>query len=362
MDRERAVRAFRREPTDRIPHCEILSCPDAIQAITGIDPWERPLSAAREMARRYALDFWTMPTSDEPIPKLPDAPAFPEADGRTTVRWGQERSWHWDWGSRFPDVESCLRYDPLSDLDFRWMDPVVLDLSVSEDELVRVFQAEVDRVREANAGLALGYHGFYNTLFMWPLLMFGWENLLEMGALYEDETARLFRDFAEISRKVFRAWARTDIEVIYSHDDICFQRGPVFSPAFYRRHVYPYYEEFWSILKEAGKIVFFVCDGNIDAVVDDVLAAGADGCLSEVYTNWKEYKRKHPDKVLIGGGDSQIVRTNDKEAIRRMVLEMTELGKDMPGYFYCCGNHLPWDMPADGVRWYLDFCAEYGSR
>lgn len=314
------------------------------------------------MSRQYALDMWTMPTSDEPIPPLPDQASFTNEEGRVAVRWGQTESWHWDWGSKFPNPESCLAFDPLKDLDFRWLEPVGLDLSVSVEELAKVFQKEVDQVRVANDGLALGYHGFYNTLFMWPLLLFGWENILEIGALYPEETTRLFRDFAQISRKVFQAWARTDIEVIYSHDDICYQRGAVFAPAWYRKHLYPYYEEFWGYLKDAGKVVFFVSDGNIDAVCDDVIACGADGCLSEVYTDWKAYKAKHPNAVLIGGGDNRVVKSNDRERIRKMVLEMTELGKDMPGYFYCCGNHLPWDMPTDGVKWYLDFCAEYGRR
>lgn len=363
MDKQRALKAFRREPTDRIPHCEILSCPDAMEAITGIDPWEKPRSATLALVQRYALDFQMIPPDDTPTARLdPSQRVFTDAEGRQTARWGSGETWHWDWGAKFPDVESVLRHDPLEDLDFRWMDPVGWDLSMSDDELVAFLQKDLDFWREACGPHSLYYMGFYNTLFMWPLLTYGWENLLELGACYPDECKRILRDFAVLSRKVFTAWSRTDLEVVYSHDDICYQRGSVFSPAWLREFIYPYYEEFWGVLKAAGKNVFFVSDGNIDNVYDDVIACGADGCLSENFTNWWEYKRKYPDKVLIGGGDNQIVRTSDKDLIRKMVREMTDLGKDMPGYFYCVANHLPYDMPAEGVRIYLDACDEMGAR
>ncbi len=361
MDAQRAIKAFRRQPTDRIPHCEIFSCPDAMQSITGIDPWDKPRQAHLSLINKYALDVWTLP-KDEPIERLPEGTVFEDEKGRLQARWGQEKTWHWDWGSRFPTVESILDFDPLADLDYRWMDPIGLDLSVSEEELAAHFQKELDEQRKASQGAAIAYSGFYNTMFMWPLLVFGWENFLELGALYPDECARLIRDFSEVSRKVFKAWARTNLEVFSSHDDICYQRGTVFSPDWLRKNIYPYYEEFWGYLRDSGKVVFFVSDGNIDAVVDDVIACGVDGCLSEVFTNWKEYKRKHPNKVLIGGGDNQIIKTGDKALIEKMVAEMTELGKDMPGYFYCVGNHITYDMPVDGVKYYLDAADRMGRR
>lgn len=362
MGRERAIKAFRRQPTDRIPHCEIISCPAFIQYATGIDPWEMPRTAALKLLDRWDLDIYMVPPDDKPIPRLPDSTVFTDEFGRQTLRWGTEHTWHWDWGARFRTIDDVLKFDPLADLDFRWMEPVGWDLSVSVEELARVMQKELDGWRASNGDRAMYYLGFYNTLFMWPLLMFGWENLLEIGVSYPAEMERILRDYAQVSRKVFTAWSMTDLEVVYSHDDICYQRGAVFSPDWYRKYLYPYYEEFWSILKAKGKTVFFVSDGNIDLVADDIIACGADGCLSEVYTDWKAYKRKHPDKVLISGGDNRIVKTGDKDAIEKMVKEMVELGKDMPGYFFCVANHLPWDMPPQGIEYYLDACHKYGGR
>jgi hypothetical protein len=362
MNAERAIKAYRREPTDRIPHWEAFSCPDAIQLITGVDPWEKPKTANQELIKKYSLDVWNTPLEDKPMRRLEDGAVEVDEEGRETARWGQERTWHWDWGKKFATIDDVLCFDPLQDLDFRWMDPIGIDLTPEVDELAVTFQKQLDDQREANRGYAVGVHGLYNTLYMWPLLTFGWENFLELGASYPTECKRLLRDFAVISRKIFQAWSKTDLEAFYSHDDICFQRGPVFSPKWLSGNIYPYYEEFWGYLKEAGKVVYFVCDGNTDQVNGDVVAAGADGIFAESYTDLKDFKRRHPDKILLGGGDNQILKTGDRELIEGMVKDMTELGKDMPGYFYCVGNHIPWDVPAESAKLYFDLCEEYGRR
>ncbi|HPP73754.1 MAG TPA: uroporphyrinogen decarboxylase family protein [Armatimonadota bacterium] len=363
MNAERALNAFLRKPTDRIPHGEMISNPDAIQHITGIDPWEKPRSAQKALIERYAIDVWQLPEDDTPIEKIDDSSdTYEDEEGRKQARWGQEKSWHWDWGREFKTIDDVLAYQPLEHMDKRDLEPVGLDLTPSVDELAAQFQETLDKRRKANGNLALAHGGFYNTMFMWPLLTFGWELFLELGAAYPDECERLMKDFSELSRKVFKAWAKTDLEVFSSHDDICFQAGPTFSPAWLRRFIYPYYEEFWGYLKDAGKTVFFVCDGNVDQVADDVIACGADGILSEPYTNWREYARKHPDKILMGDGDNRIIKTGDKDAIYKMVKEMADFGRDLPGYFFCVSNHITYDLPPEGVKHYFDAAELYGRR
>lgn len=236
------------------------------------------------------------------------------------------------------------------------------DYRLDVEELAREIQEGANESRKSTGDRALVPGGFYNTIFMWPLLTFGWELFLELGAAYPDAMERLVAQFAIRSRKFFQAFALTDIEVIGSHDDICFARGPVFSPEWLRHIIYPYYEEFWGILKRAGKIVIFVCDGNVDDVSDDIFACGADGIRSESFTNWHRIAKKHPDKVLMGDGDNRIIASGDRQAIYGMVEEMTELGKRLPGYFYNVGNHLPWNLPAEAIRHYFDASEKYGWR
>ena len=363
MHRERALKVLNLEPVDRIPHWESLSNPDFEKLITGIDPYEHPRRAKEKLYRLYPIDVGIVPASDTPIPRPPEGQlTFADEDGRMRARWGTGTSWHWDWGHHFKSIEEVLLYQPLEHLDLRNGDIVAnYDYSVEVEAMAANFQRGLDASRKATGDLALVTIGYYNTLFMWPLLTFGWELFCQVAMLHKEEMQRLLRDFSERSRKVFKALALTDVEVVTSHDDICYQAGPAFSPTWLRENIYPYYEEFWGYLRRTGKKVIFISDGNVDAVADDVFACGAHGIRSEPYTNWRDIARRHPDKIIVGDGDNRIVSTCNREAISAMVSDMVDFGRAHPGYFMSVGNHLPWNLSPEGIKMYFDVSVEVGE-
>ena len=362
MARQRALRALAGERVDRIPHREHFANPYFEQALTGIDPWLHPQQAGRRLLELLPLDVGAVPTTDDPILRPAEGQdVFVDEQGRLSVRYGAGTSWHWHWGHRFRTIEDVLAYQPLEDMDQRNADVVAnLDYSLSVDELAHQFQVELDAQRAATGDLALVPAGYYNTLFMWPLLRFGWELMLELGAAYKEDMRRLLADFAVRSRKVFQAWAKTNVEVLTSHDDICYRAGPVFNPAWYREMLYPYYEEFWGYLHAAGVKVIFISDGNVDQVADDILACGANGVMSEPYTNWWQIARKHPDRLLIGDGDHRVLMTGDREAIFAMVARMAALGKSHPLYFMSLGNLLPHHLSLESLFAYFEASEKFG--
>jgi hypothetical protein len=364
MDRERALKAIQLEPTDRIPHWEAISNPEFEKLMTGIDPWEHPQKARQRLFELTPQDVGEAPISDEPLPRPADGQlSFVDEQGQRSARWGATTTWHWNWGESFASIDDVLAYDPLEHMDqcAIGIESAAYDYGLSLDELARQLQHKLDQARAVTGQRALVTGAFYNTLFMWPLLTFGWELFLELAApAYSQHMSHLLEQFAVRSRHIIQAWAKTDVEVFTSHDDICYARGPVFSPDWLRCMIYPYYEEFWTILKRAGKKVIFVCDGNVDLVADDIFACGADGIRSEPFTNWRKIAEKHPDRVLVGDGDNRIIATEDRDAIFRMVRGMTEWGKRYPGYFCCVGNHLPWNLSPQAIKHYFDASEEFG--
>jgi hypothetical protein len=202
--------------------------------------------------------------------------------------------------------------------------------------------------------------GFYNTMFMWPLLTFGWELFLE--TCLDPRFERIMDEFAEINRRVFRTFARLPVNFVVCHDDIVTSRGPTCSPAWMHKYVFPRYEEFWGIVKAAGKEVLFMVDGCIDAYADDVFACGARGIITEPHTDFKTIARKHKDCFLAGEGDNRILMRNDPDEIRKMVLSMVDTARMTGGYMMCCGNHIPWNVSPEGVKTYLDLSEELAWR
>jgi hypothetical protein len=280
-----------------------------------------------------------------------------------TVRWGDGETATFLHGEAyFKTPEEVFAFSPLEHADFRSWAHVVENHDFSSEEKIyekfrKNYPAEWGDTAPAGSAASAG---FYNTTFMWPLLTFGWELFLECSL--DERFERVMDEFAEINRRVFRAIARLPVNFVVCHDDIVMTRGPVCSPQWMHRYVFPRYEEYWSLLKSTGKEVIFMVDGCVDAYADDVFACGARGIISEPYTNYKAIARKHKDCFIAGEGDNRILNRNNPEEIRAMVESMAETGKMSGGYMMCIGNHIPWNVNPEGIKRYLDLCNEIGYR
>jgi len=342
----------------RIAHWEHWSNPEAATYITGIDYYEHPRSCMQRLNELYPFLDLPVPPTDDPLPRLH------EQQNRGKGRWGHEYRDYWqqeEAARRFRSREEMLRFSPLAQGDFTgWK--VVVDGDYSSEEVIyQRYRAQFpvewgDRAPEGSSASV----GFYNTMFMWPLLVFGYENFLSI--CLEPEFDRIMEEFAEINRRVFRAFARLPVNFVICHDDIVLSSGPVCSPQWMRKHIFPRYEEFWSILKSAGKEVIFMVDGCVDAFADDIMACGARGIISEPFTNYKALARKYENCFLAGEGDNRVLMRNDPREIRAMVESMVETGKMSGGYMMCIGNHIPFNVPGEAVKLYFDLSAELGYR
>jgi len=349
----------------RIPHWEHWSCPDAETYLTGIDYYEHPRQCRLKLAELYPQLGLGIPETDVPRPKpkldLAGESSATDEQGRHHVRWGDGVTSHWDWGHHFKTPEDVFAFSPLEQGDFTDI-PVVESHDYSEEEKLyelyrKNYPAEWgDTAPEGNGATV----GFYNTMFMWPLLTFGWELFLE--TCLDERFERIMDEFAEINRRVFRTFARLPVKFVVCHDDIVNSRGPVCSPAWMHKYVFPRYEEFWGMLKAGGKEIIFMVDGCIDAYADDVFACGARGIITEPYTDFKQIARKHRDCFLAGEGDNRILTRNDADEIERMVRSMVETAKMTGGYMMCIGNHIPWNVTPEGIKRYLDLSAKLAHR
>jgi DNA-binding NarL/FixJ family response regulator len=197
-------------------------------------------------------------------------------------------------------------------------------------------------------------------MFMWPLLTFGLELFLE--TCLDERFDRIMEEFAEINRRVFHIFARLPVNFVVCHDDIVTSKGPVCSPKWMHKHIFPHYEEQWAMVKAAGKQVIFMADGCMDAYADDVMACGASGIISEPMTDYKVIARRHKDCFLAGEGDNRVLSRNDPDEIRAMVNSMLGTARLTGGYMMCIGNHIPWNVPTDAVKLYLDYSRETAHR
>jgi hypothetical protein len=356
--------AFMGQGGSRLLHWEHWSNPDAETYLTGIDYYEHPRLCREKLRELYPMLELGIPAQDTPKMRPRLGGDGPSSDAAAhVVRWGDGTTGTFLHGEQFfKTPEDVFAFSPLEHADFTDWDFVVMNWDFSSEEgiyqkLRKDYPAEWGGT--APAGSTAGTW-FYNTTFMWPLLTFGWELFLE--CCLDDRFGRVMDEFAELNRRVFRAFARLPVNFITCHDDIVMTRGPVCSPRWMHKYVFPRYEEYWGILKAAGKEVLFMADGCMDAYADDVFACGARGIISEPYTNYKAIAKKHKDCFIAGEGDNRILSRNNPDEIKAMVESMVETARMSRGYMMCIGNHNPWNVSPEGIKRYLDLSSEAGYR
>ncbi len=344
--------------TNKISHWEHWSCPDAETYLTGIDYYDHPKLCRKRLAELYPQLNLDVPQTDEP--KIRPENQTDKSHGR----WGDSYRDHWQQdkaSNRFKSMEDMMRFSPLEQADFTGWNVVVDGDFSSEEVIYQRYRKDYpeewgNKAPEGNSAAV----GFYNTMFMWPMLVFGYENFMMM--CLEPEFERIMDEFAEINRRVFRAFARLPVNFAICHDDIVLSNGPVCSPEWMRKFIFPRYEEYWDILKKSGKEVIFMVDGCIDVFVDDVMACGARGIISEPYTNYKAIARRYENCFIAGEGDNRILNRNNPAEIRKMVESMAETGRMSKGYMMCIGNHIPFNTPPEAIKTYLDLSGELAYR
>ena len=355
---DEVYRSFMGQGSKQIAHWEHWSCPDAETLLTGVDYYAHPRLCRLKLQEVYPQLRLAIPETDKPILRPEDQ--VDPGHGR----WGDAYRDHWQQdvaSHRFTSFEDMLKFSPLQQADFTgWR--TVAEGDFSSEEIIyqryrKNYPAEWgDKPREGVADTVF----FYNTMFMWPMLVFGYENFLNL--CLEPEFERIMDEFAEINRRVFRAFARLPVNFAICHDDIVLTNGPVCSPAWMKKYIFPRYEEYWGILKQAGKEVIFMVDGCVDAYADNVMACGARGIISEPFTDYKRLARRYRDCFLCGEGDNRVLMRNNPAEIRAMVEKMVETGRMSRGYMMGIGNHIPYNVPPDAVKRYLDLCSELATR
>jgi len=360
MQAEDRYLAFMGLAPKRIPHWEHWSCPDAETFLTGIDHYEHPRLCRLKLKELYPQLGLGVPADDTPKQR-------PEQQvDKGKGRWGDSLRDYWqqeEASHRFGSLQEMLAFSPLQQGDFTGWHVVVDGDYRSEEVIYQRYRGNypAEWGQHAPAGSAASV-GFYNTMFMWPMLVFGYEHFLNL--CLEPGFERIMDEFAEINRRVFRAFARLPVKFVVCHDDIVLSSGPVCSPAWMHKFIFPRYEEFWGLLKAAGKEVLFMVDGCIDRYADDVIACGARGIISEPYTDYKAIARRHEGRnlFLAGEGDNRILTRNDPAEIDDMVRRMVDTARMTGGYMMCIGNHIPWNVTPEGIRRYLDRSAEWAHR
>ena len=252
---------------------------------------------------------------------------------------------------------------PFNSVEEVWYFDAVEEYGLPDfDELVSYYENWYQDVQTGNPERVVP-GGYYKTLVSGAIQAFGWDMLLQAAADRE-RFDRVLESIFQRSLFHYRAWAETSIEAFICHDDMVWSAGAFMHPDFYRESIFPRYKALWEPLREAGKRVLYCSDGDFTEFLDDVADAGAHGFIFEprmdLDTVVEKFGKTH---VIVGSKvDSRTMTFGTKDDIKRQVDRTLPLAFNSPGFIFAVGNHIPSNVPAENVEFYINYLKENWDR
>jgi hypothetical protein len=340
----------------RLPVMEHLAgiSRQAIVHFTGIDPVAEPArlnDAFRALAMVFEVDLlWGggLPDVGRDIYDWSDGQRVKHnRRGEAVVQWGIFGAAHQEDGRHFThvpkpaSVEDALNFDPL------------IHFPKTVEEYRIQFTADYEKMLRSCGDICLPIPHHYTTAFHWPLALFGFEMLCEVG-MEEDRFDVLMQRFAEISLRITTAWSQVPgVKGFILHDDLAMTGGPIFAPGWYDKHIFSLYPRIFEPLKQAGIPIVFTSDGNINKLVDGIFAAGADGLNFEYMVDIAYLVEHYGDKILIGNMNSHLLAAGPRDVITHEVQRCLEVGCRAPRFVVNVGGQITHDIPVEHLEHYL---------
>lgn len=337
MSYERGMAAFNLQMPDEIPHTQYITHPNWLAYVQ--KKQNKPNAGWTEL-----LDFdyiWSVDGPSWSRGRWTDmGHAIFQADG-SDYRLPKPSPW--------VNIEDIFNLDPLEEYG-----PIDLE---AQTERYKAWCASALKGDYVTSG------GTYNSVVSFAIAAFGWENLLIAAGTDPQRFGELLNRWADYLMVFVQAWAKTDIEVYHTHDDMVWTEGAIFKPEFYREYVFPNFKKMWDCAKDAGKKILFTSDGNYTEFVDDLTQAGAEGFIFEPLTDLETIVNKYgKTHVIIGNADCRILTFGTKEQVYDEVKRCMDLGRDCPGYFFAVGNHIPPNIPIENAEACMDAYWEMRKR
>ncbi len=332
--RERVRKLLAGEKPDRMPHFDLLPNDDVLRYFNGgkaVDYGDnRTGMVAVSMATDASRWCYFSPSKDytETLP-----------DGRKKIfkRW---TVWDEHEVPVTPEEYAANARQRLADMKEKLKKP----FDTRNDEQ---YSEEIGRRK------VFGEDYYYIGLGACPQLMGTWlEYGLEGFCEYMAECDDAISDRLEANTLEACAWVEgmpenDPFDMFFIGEDIAFNSGPMFSPAWLERQYFPRLKRIIDRFHARGKKILFHSDGLLNPIMDGLVAAGIDG-LNPIDVNagmsLADLHRKYPKLVFYGGidvahllpfGTTQQIRDAVVKAIedaggRILVGSSTEVGNGVP--------------------------------
>lgn len=220
----------------------------------------------------------------------------------------------------------------------------------------------IHKKMNAAGDIGLYYYMLYTNLFMWGVEFLGWEVFMLAAMMEPEKFEKHFLNKAfESSIEHINTLAQIDSPFVFVHDDLADAKGPVFPPDWYDQFIFPRYPELWRPVKEAGKKLIFVADGNMEPFLEKLREHGVDGVhLENPATDLDVIIDIFGDSIAMCGMSTSLLTFGEPEEIRKEVDLIAKKTRDMPGFALCSPGGLHNNIPLSNLEAYFDARTAHG--
>lgn len=104
----------------------------------------------------------------------------------------------------------------------------------------------------------------------------GYENLIFDMIDEEPKLFRLIEMVEEFNLGLIQNYLKIGVDVMGYAEDLGMQYGPMLSPGHFKKYIKPSYQRLMEPAKKAGVIIHMHSDGDIRALIDDIIDGGVD--------------------------------------------------------------------------------------
>jgi len=156
------------------------------------------------------------------------------------------------------------------------------------------------------------------------------------------------------------------LDFVLFWEDMAHKTGPLISPEFVKRFMYPYYEALIAHIRSCGiDIMLLDTDGNAEVLLDLFIGAGVNAmCPFEIAAGMEPLpiRRRCGHRLsMIGGIDKRAVAEGGDAMRKEVMRKVPDLLKD-GGYIPCLDHATPPDISFEDHRAFVELLRELGAK
>lgn len=272
------------------------------------------------------------------------------------VSTGTPRSWEYSPEKETEGNFEARQISALADLDaFSWPDPETVDIAHFETAA---------QAMPPGMGIITGVGGIFTRTWM----LMGYEHFSLSLADNPELVARVAAQVGQIQLAVLRRLIRLPrVVAIWYGDDLAYTEGLMVSPKVLRKYFFPWIEELSGMAHAAGMPFIMHTDGNVRAVLDDLIALGLNALhpIEPKAMDLYELKRRYGQKLALFGnidlGYTLVAGEGTPRAIRDEVRQRIKDLAPGGGYAIASGAGATRYVALENFQAMREAALEFGS-